>query len=664
VYHWNSEQKIRSLNKRLYTKSNTTIMTKKFSILFTFFFILCIGMQAQEVSRVEPPFWWAGMKNPALQLLVYGENISEYNKVSANYEHIMVNEVHKVESPNYLFVDLELGGDLSDGKYIIEFENAKGERIDVEYEIKSREAGSANREGFTTADVMYLITPDRFVNGKPGNDEVEGMPDPLARDEMYGRHGGDIAGIYNSLDYFEEMGFTAIWLNPIIENNQPASSYHGYAATDFYKVDARFGSNEEYAKLAYDAKQRGIKLIMDMIFNHCGSHHWWMYDPPTSDWFNYPISMDTIKEVYRIREETGELKLPSNYVGTNHRKYTIQDPYVSQKDLVEYTDGWFWLGMPDLNGRNKFMATYLIQNSIWWVEYAHLAGIRMDTYSYPDEYFMSDWTCELLKEYPNLNIVGEEWIGNPAIVSYWQGGKKNPNGYASCLPSLMDFPLQEAVVKALKNDKNAWGGQLAPMYEMLASDFLYPDAANLVVFPDNHDMSRFYTQLDEDYELFKMGIAYFLTTRGIPQIYYGTEILMSNKGSDQHGVIRSDFPGGWEGDSINGFTGEGLSEMAIEAQEYFKKLLNWRKNNEIIHNGKLMHFAPHFNVYALVRYTSEGAVMLLMNVNEEETSINSDRYEEIIGGYTNGTDVISGVKQEISKAITIPAKSALILELE
>ncbi|MCB0855607.1 MAG: cyclomaltodextrinase N-terminal domain-containing protein, partial [Bacteroidetes bacterium] len=429
--------------------------------------------------------------------------------------------------PNYLVIDLEISDQAKPGTLVLNFKRGDENVVSVNYELQKRREGSASREGFNPSDVMYLITPDRFANGNPENDEVAGLKEKSDRKFKGGRHGGDIKGILDNLNYIKDMGFTAIWVNPVLENDMEKFSYHGYSTTDFYKVDARFGTNEDYVLLSKKAKEIGIKLIMDMIINHNGSEHWWMKDLPTSDWVNY--QQEFLEGEYHI---------------TSHRKATIQDPYVSQKDLDEYVDGWFVPTMPDLNQNNPYMAKYLTQNSIWWVEYADLDGIRMDTYSYPEQDYMTEWTCDVMEEYPRFNIVGEEWHLNPSIVAYWQKGKENSNGYTSCLPSLMDFPLQSGVVEGLNAKETSFSGWVNT-YDRLANDFIYADPSNMVTFPDNHDMQRFYSQVNEDYDLFKLGIAYFLTVRGIPQIYYGTEILMTS--SSDHGIVRSDFPGGWKG---------------------------------------------------------------------------------------------------------------------
>jgi len=480
-----------------------------------------------------------------------------------------------------------------------------------------------------------------FANGNINNDFVEEMKEGHNRKDPSGRHGGDIKGIIDHLDYIADMSFTALWLNPVLENDQEQHSYHGYSTTDFYKVDARLGTNEDYKRLGKLAKEKGIKLIMDMIFNHCGFEHWWMEDMPTSDWINfYP-----------------------DYIKTNHKKTINQDPHASKIDSKKMTDGWFVPSMPDLNQRNPFMATYLIQNSIWWIEYVGLAGIRMDTYPYPDKYMMSEWNKRVLKEYPDFNIVGEEWNLNPGIVSYWQKGQNNSDGYEPNLPSLMDFPLQSSLQKALTEKENRNSGFIK-LYETLANDFLYPNPNNLVIFLNNYDMSRFYMQVGKDVNLFKLGIAYILTTRGIPQIFYGTEILMTHKESNSHGHIRKDFPGGWEDDEVNAFTSEGLSAKEFEIQNFFKKLLNWRKGNSVIHTGKLTHFVLEDGVYAFFKYNDNKKVMIVLNKNNKDYHLNLEKFNEIIGESSVGKDVISDKEFKLKKKIVLPALTPLILELQ
>jgi len=611
----------------------------KYAIWLLLGFIL-IPVNAQ-VERVEPPSWWAGMRNPELQLMMYGNEL-QGNQVSVNYPGVTVESVCNTENPDYLFVNLHLSEDIQPGTMeFILTRNGKTSTT-IPYELLERRPGTAAVEGFNSSDVIYLVMPDRFANGDPSNDIVKSMRETtIDRSEPYARHGGDIQGIINHLDYIDQMGFTALWLNPVLENDQTRSSYHGYAITDFYKVDPRFGTNELYRELADQARAKGIKLIMDMVFNHCGSEHWWMDNLPSPDWINYS----------------------DHYRNTNHIRTVNQDPYASRYDTQLMQKGWFVRSMPDLNQQNPFLATYLVQNSIWWIEYLGLAGIRMDTYPYPDKNMMDDWCRSVLFEYPDFNIVGEEWTTNPLIISYWQRGQVNKDGYKPGLPTLMDFPMQEAVTKGL-TEEEGWSTGLVRMYETLANDFIYPDPFNLLVFPDNHDMARFYMQLGMQQDLYKMGIAYYLTIRGIPQIYYGSEILMTHTEGDGHGYIRKDFPGGWLGDKVNAFTGQNLPEDAQETKDFFTKLLNWRKDKTVIHSGKTIHFAPEEGVYIYARYDERDTVLVVMNKNNGEKKISPERYLEIIGPHVSGRDVVSGKSYVVNKSFTVPGRQTLVLELK
>ncbi|HNS45808.1 MAG TPA: glycoside hydrolase family 13 protein [Bacteroidales bacterium] len=593
-----------------------------------------------SLKRVEPPSWWIGMHDPVLQLMVCGEQIADLTPV-IRYPGVRIQRTERTGNPNYLFITLKISPDVKPGRFDILFQKDKTTQVLWHYELWEREPGSAQRIGFGPSDVIYLVTPDRFANGDPSNDEVSGYPDKLNRDDRDGRHGGDLKGIIDHLDYIAGMGFTALWLNPVLENNMPRTSYHGYAITDFYRVDPRFGSNELYAQLGEMASRKGIKLIMDMVANHCGSEHWWMKDLPSEDWIH----------------GGGE------FFSTNHMRATVQDPYASPSDKMMFPDGWFVKSMPDMNQQNPFLATYLIQNSVWWIEYAHLAGIRQDTYSYPDKDFMSEWSCRLMAEYPQLNIVGEEWSVNPALVSYWQKGKVNRDGYTSCLPSLMDFPLQQALVKGLVENDAIYSDGLIRLYETLANDFLYADPGNLVIFADNHDMSRFFTQVDEDVDLFKMGLVYILTVRGIPQVYYGTEIAMNNPGTSDHGIIRSDFPGGWESDTVDAFSGKGLTQQQTDIQDFTRKLLRWRQNHPVIHDGSLVHYVPNNGIYVYFRYTKDQTVMIVMNKNNVPVTLGTQRFSEVTGDFHSGRDVLTK-KEYLLNDLVVPAREALILELQ
>jgi len=613
--------------------------TKFYKIIFLIF-LFCFNVFAwSQIDRMEPPFWWAGMKNTKLQLMVHGHDIA-FSEVELQYKGLQLESISRLKNPNYLFLNLILSHDIKPGFFEILFKKENKTTFSNLYEIKKREENSASREGFNSSDVIYLVMPDRFANGDTGNDEVKGMKEGLNRKDPFGRHGGDLKGILDHLDYIKNSGFTALWLNPVLENNQPRQSYHGYAITDYYKVDPRLGTNNMYRELGKRTKEMGIKLIMDMVFNHCGSEHWWMKDMPAPDWINfYP---DTVL--------------------TNHRRTINEDPHASQIDSEQMTGGWFVQTMPDLNQRNPFLATYLIQNSIWWIEYAHLAGIRMDTYPYSDKTMMAEWNRRVLEEYPDFNIVGEEWTLQPGIIAYWQRGQKNLDGYRGDLPSLMDFPLQNALVKSL-TEPESWNTGWIHLYDALAMDFLYPDPGNLVVFPDNHDMSRFYMQVGMDPDLFRLGIVCILTTRGIPQIFYGTEILMTHEGSTSHGDIRKDFPGGWESDAINAFTGKNLPDNELKMQLFFKKLLEWRKSNPVIHSGKLIHFAPENGVYVFFRVNKLKKVMVILNKNRAIIHLNTNRFREIIGNSSNGTDVLTGKTISFQKEIILQPVSPVILEI-
>ena len=613
----------------------------KKAILFSSILVFIYASLPGQIQHLEPQYWWAGMKNSNLQLMVHGKNIAETRVELQQYAGVTLLSESRVENPNFLFLDLRIAPDVRPWKFQIFFREKEKIIASYNYELKERQPGSAAREGFNNSDVMYLIMPDRFANGNTDNDDFSDMPDKADRRNPNGRHGGDIMGIIDHLDYIKKMGFTAIWLNPVLENNQEQYSYHGYSATDFYKIDKRFGSNEDYILLGELASKNGIKIIMDMIFNHCGSEHWWMKDMPAPDWINfYP-----------------------EYANTNHRHTVNMDPHASEYDTRLMTDGWFVPSMPDMNQKNPFLANYLIQNSIWWIEMTGLSGIRMDTYPYPDKYMMAEWTRRVMEEYPAFNIVGEEWSIDPAIVSYWQKGKVNKDGYDGGLPSLMDFPLQSALSRAL-TEEEVWGSGLIRLYEALAMDFLYPDPDNLVIFSDNHDMPRFYMQLGMDAGLYKLGITYLLTTRGIPQIFYGSEVLMTHTGSNEHGYIRKDFTGGWDGDKVSAFTEQGLSEQELDMQRFFRQLLNWRKDNPVVQYGSLTHFATENGVYVYFRHLESKSIMVMLNKNRKDTKLTTDRFREMIGSCTHGKDVISGRIFELKDSLTVPALTPLILELE
>ncbi|MFI3239590.1 MAG: glycoside hydrolase family 13 protein [Bacteroidales bacterium] len=595
---------------------------------------------AQKIERVEPTFWWTDMQNKELQIMVYGENLAGLVP-SIDYDGITLKETILVDNPNYLFLYLDIAEGTKAGKFPIYFKDGKKLKLTVDYTLREREPNARDLMGYTPADVICLVTPDRFVNGDSSNDTVEGMYEQVNREAEFGRHGGDIRGIINSLDYLKDLGYTAVWVNPVLENDQKVKSYHGYATTDFYKVDRRFGSNEEYRELADKAREKDMKIIMDMIMNHCGSQHWWMNDLPSFDWLS------------RVDGD--------KFVRTSHTRTNIRDPYVSDIEKRTFTDGWFSENMPDMNQKNPLVADYLIQNTLWWIEYLGLSGIRMDTYPYSDKDFMTRWTYAIIEEYPNFKTVGEEWSIDPSILAYWQAGGKNVDGYVSYLSGLLDFPLQDAVVKGLTGDNDR---DISKILLTLSSDYLYGEPMDHVIFPDNHDMSRIFTQLGEDYDLYKMAMALYATMRGTPQIYYGTEILFANPGTESHGYIRADFPGGWEGDTVNAFTGEGLTAQQKDAQAFVKKLLNWRKTSKAVHEGKMKHFSSKKGLYIYFRYTDDDMIMVIMNRSEQEQIVESSYLEEILPIGASAIEVITDKEYKIGEELTIAPKTAMILDFE
>lgn len=599
-----------------------------------------------QIEKVEPPNWWVGFENTSLQLLIKSNNISNYS-VSIEYPGVSIKAVNKGNSPNYLFIDINIDPSTNPGTFEIVFKpNGKGKKIKYEYQLKKRNKDSKEYIGFNSSDVIYLITPDRFANGNPSNDIVVGLNEQsLNRSEDYQRHGGDIQGITKQLDYINDMGFTAIWSCPLLTNDMHSQSYHGYAITDLYEIDPRFGTLNDYLELTKKAGDLGVKIIMDQVANHCGLEHWWMKDLPFNDWINY--------------QEDFESGAETTY--SNHRRTTNQDPYASKLDSKKMNDGWFVSTMPDLNQRNPYMATYIIQNSIWWIETANLGGIRQDTYPYPDKKFMSDWAGAIMREYPNFSIVGEEWSSNPLLVAYWQNGKQNKDGYNSNLTSSMDFPMQGLIVEALKEEEK-WGSGLIKIYEGLANDFAYEDPKSIMIFPDNHDMDRIFTQLDKDLTNTKMALSYLLVLPRIPQIYYGTEILMDNSDKpNDHGLIRSDFPGGWSGDEVNAFTGAGLSSDQKEMQSYLKSILNFRKNSAAIHHGKTIQYSPNKGIYVLFRISDDETVVHIINKNENPITLDLKPFSEIGLEGKKLKNVITNKEINWAESIDLDTKGSILL---
>lgn len=611
-------------------------MKKIFSFIIIFF--ATISVFSQKVS-IEPAFWWSGMQESELQLMVYGSNIADY-KATITSPHVYLKESVALESPNYKLLYLDISKSVPE-TFDIVFTNGK-KKISIPYELKQRDPSRKNVKGFDSSDVLYLIMPDRFANGDPTNDQLPmRMPYKVDRNDPNARHGGDLKGISDHLDYLHNLGVTAIWLNPVLENDMDGGSYHGYATTNYYRVDPRFGSNDEYVKLIEDTHAKGMKVVMDMIFNHCGSDHPWMKDIPSKDWFN---NLDP-------------------YVQTTHVKEVYYDLYASKYDTKQMTDGWFVPSMPDLNQRNRHVAKYLIQNSIWWIEYAGVDGIRQDTYPYADYQMMIDWCRAIEKEYPNYNIVGEAWYNNPVGTAFWQKNSKLNNKENTQLKSVMDFRLMGLTHSAFFEETGEWGGGLRNIYEHMATDYIYPDVYNVLRFLDNHDTDRFLPEMPKNLDSFKQGITFLLTIPGIPQIYYGTELLMNGNKSKSDGDIRKDVPGGWPDDSVNQFTAEGRSELQNEAFNFMQKLLKWRQGNEIIAKGKMKHYVPQNGVYVYERYLNDKSIVVFMNGTSKEVTIDLNRYDESLKGKSSGFDVLTNQQIQFHSSMKLLPREIHIVEL-
>ena len=622
-------------------------MKNLFTILIL---ILFINNLSAQIDIVHPPNWWIGFENKTLQILVKGEKISKYN-VSVNYQGVSLKQVHKADSENYLFIDLNISNHTKPGTLKLKFNKANDELIH-NFKLSNKRELNAQSNGFDSSDVIYLITPDRFANGNYSNDIKKGLKEnKINRDDNYARHGGDLQGISKNIDYLESMGFTSLWLNPVLINDMNEGSYHGYATTDYYTVDPRLGTMEDYLNLSTIAEKNNIKLIKDIIVNHCGLYHWWMDDLPFNDWLNF-------QEIYI---KSTDKTIEKNTVYSNHRRSTIQDIYAAEVDYRGMLDGWFVPTMPDLNQRNKFMAEYLIQNSIWWIETLNLSGIRQDTYPYAEKEFLSDWAGRIMKEYPKFNIVGEEWSYNPIRIAYWQEGNNNKDGYKSNLKSTMDFAMQKAIFEGISESEN-WNTGLIKIYESLSNDFYYKDPASLLVFNDNHDMSRIYTQMKEDISKTKMAVGLMLILPRIPQILYGTEILMQDTAKPgDHGLIRSDFPGGWDNDQTNAFTGKNLKKDQLEMQNYLKTVLNFRKKSKAIHSGKTLHYAPINGIYVISRKNDDETVLCIINKNNFDKELNLDRFHELKINNTILTEIYTGEKFIWKDKITLKKNSSIIL---
>lgn len=594
--------------------------------------------RAANIEKLAPTFWWAGMKNPELQILLYGKDIAS-SDVTISSQDVILKEVVKQANPNYLLLYVDLS-EAAPQTFNIVLKKGK-KTTTVPYELKQRTRKGEYIEGFTAQDVLYLIMPDRFANGDPSNDVVEGMlENKVDRNEQYARHGGDLKGIEDHLDYIADLGVTAIWLNPTQENDMPDGSYHGYAITDYYQIDRRFGNNGEFKQLVDKAHAKGLKVVMDMIFNHCGSENYLFKDRPSDDWFNFK----------------------SHFVPTSYKTASVQDIHAADYERKIATDGWFTQVMPDLNQRNRHVARYLIQSSIWWIEFAGINGIRQDTHPYADFDFMAEWCKEVLEEYPNFNIVGETWLNSNVLVSFWQKDSKLAAPRNSNLPTVMDFPLQGLMNKAFDEETTDWAGGLYWLYDYITQDLVYANPMNLLTFLDNHDTSRFYTREEQTKNItrYKQALLYLLTTRGIPQIYYGTEILMPGDKGEGDGTLRRDFPGGWTGDKTNCFTREGRTKLQNEAFDYTRKLLNWRKGNEAVGKGTLKHFSIANGTYVYERKYGNQSAVIIMNGTDKPQELDLTPYKEILPK-AQATDVLSGKTINLKGKLSLKQRESLLL---
>ena len=618
---------------------------------------------AQKIDRIEPTNWYVGMKNPSVQLMVYGKDIRSA-EVSTNYPGVKIDSLVRLDSPNYLLVYMNIK-DAQPGTMKLCFKTGKN-KTNVNYELKARDMKGEDRQGFTNADVLYMLMPDRFASsGK--NLEVKGLNAyKVDRSQPSLRHGGDLEGLRQHLDYFTELGVTALWFTPVLENNSPdhgkTSTYHGYATTDYYRVDPRFGSNADYRRLVDEAHKKGLKVVMDMIFNHCGFEHPWVKDMPTKDWFNTPEWLYPENQKYTVKTQTmdGEQTTNTKYLQTSYKLTPVLDPYASKVDLHETVDGWFVPTMPDLNQRNEHLMTYLIQNSEWWIETVGIDGIRMDTYPYADRKGMARWMEVLNEEYPNFNTVGETWVTEPAYTAAWQKDsplqKENSN-----LKTVMDFAFFDRVNQAKNEETNAWWNGFNRIYNSLCYDYLYKDPSHVMAFIENHDTDRFLGETQDTLAL-KQALALLLTVNRIPQLYYGTEVLMNGTKQVTDGNVRKDFPGGFPGDTRSAFTTEGRTKAENDMFRWTARLLHWRQGNEVITKGKQTQFIPQNGVYVVARSYNGKNVMTVINGTSKAATMKAERYAEIIGDAQEATNILTGHKINISKDVKLAPRGVMVLE--
>ena len=620
---------------------------------------------ANKIDRIEPTDWFVGMKNPQVQLMVYGKDIRTAD-VTTDYPGVRIDSLVRLDSPNYLLVYMNVK-DAQPGTMNLKF-SGKGVKQTVKYALKARKMRGEDHKGFTNADVLYMLMPDRFASSGTDKSKIKGMlPYSINRNEPSLRHGGDINGIRQHLDYFNDLGVTALWFTPVLENNSPdngkQSTYHGYATTNYYRVDPRFGTNEDYSALIEEAHAKGLKVVMDMIFNHCGFDHPWVKDMPTKDWFNYPEWLYPENQARNKKTNTidGAATVNDKYLQTSYKLTPVLDPYASQVDMKETVDGWFVPTMPDLNQRNHHLMTYLIQNSEWWIETAGIDGIRMDTYPYADRTAMAHWMEVLDEEYPNFNTVGETWVTEPAYTAAWQKDSKlsDQNSY---LKTVMDFAFYDRVNLAKNEETDGWWNGFNRIYNSLCYDYLYKDPSHVMAFIENHDTDRFLGN-GQDTLALKQSLALLLTMNRIPQLYYGTEVLMNGTKQITDGHVRRDFPGGFPGDKHNAFTKEGRTKEENQMFSWLSRLLHWRQGNELITKGKQTQFIPVDGVYVVARSLNGKAILTVLNGTSHQKKMQVARYAEIIKSTTTAKNILTGRNIDLTKDVTLQPRATMILEI-
>ncbi|MDY3251604.1 MAG: glycoside hydrolase family 13 protein [Prevotella sp.] len=619
---------------------------------------------AVKIDRIEPTDWYVGLKDASLQLMVYGKDIKTAD-VTTDYPGVKIDSLVRLDSPNYLLVYMNVK-DAQPGTMTLLFQQGK-QKKKVNYTLKAREKKGEERYGFSNADVLYMLMPDRFASGRTDNDQIKGLrPYKNDRTQPSLRHGGDLEGIRQHLDYFKELGVTALWFTPVLENDSPdhgtQSTYHGYATTNYYRVDPRFGSNEEYRQLCDEAHAKGIKIVMDMIFNHSGYEHPWTLDMPSKDWLNTPewLSPENQANAVEMNTMDGAAKVNDKYLQTSYKLTPVVDPYASKIDLHETVDGWFVPTMPDLNQRNPHVIKYLIQNSIWWIETVGIDGIRMDTYPYADRDAMAQWMKIIGEEYPNFNTVGETWVTEPAYTAAWQKDSKlsEKNSY---LPTVMDFAFYDRINQAKNEETDAWWNGFNRIYNNFVYDYLYPNPSNVMAFLENHDTDRFLGE-GKDTVALKQALALLLTVNRTPQLYYGTEVLMNGTKHITDGNVRKDFPGGFPGDTKNCFTREGRTQAENAMFDWLSRLLHWRQGNDVIIKGKQTQFIPFNGIYVIARQYQGKTVLTILNGNRKQADMQLDRYAEVIGNTTAAKDVITGRTVKLDRKLSLKSRQTLILE--